>query len=298
MRPIILLVALFTCWSHLFAQAPQSANLWRVATASLTVPPATQNGPAGLAWNPAAGNDHSGLSAAVHVVHTSDVVGLSSILFGVQKPLGRNFRAGISGGRIDVRDLVRTSSSPTSEGTIPVYTQFLGVVGQYDIHGLALGGHIRLHNARFDLETDNGFTLDFGARYKASSRLVVAAATHFLPVDVSSRETTDYYAGLEYTAFPSLSIGNVGAEVLARYGITYVAADRLEHIFGGGLTVGGFFRLDASVAREAGYESGGWRPAVAVSILAGRYLLGVARSNGLNDLGATYRIGLDAMLIR
>ena len=298
MRPIILLAALSACWSQSFGQAPRSANLWRVTTASLTLPPALQSGPAGVAWNPAAETYRSGLSAAVHVAQTSDVVGLSSILVGILKPVGRNVSLGISGGRIDVRDLVRTSSSPTSEGTIPVFTQFLGVAGQYEIRGLVIGGLFRFHNARFNLETNNGLTLDFGVRYRASSRLVVAAATHFLPVDISGRETTDYYAGIEYTALPRLSVGNVAAQVLARYGLTYRAAERMEHMFGGGLTLGGHFRLDASVVREAGYETGGWRPAVAVSILVGKYQLGLARSNGLNDLGATYRIGLDAVLIR
>jgi hypothetical protein len=213
-------------------------------------------------------------------------------------PTGKHVRLGISGGRIDVRDLVRTSSSPTSEGTIPVFTQFLGVAGQYEAGGLVIGGLFRLHNARFDLETDNGFTLDFGARYRASSRLVVAAATHFLPVDFSDRETTDYYAGIEYTALPSLSIGHVAAQVLTRYGVTYRAAESLEHMVGGGLTLGSHFHLDVSLVREASNQTSGWRPAVAVSVLVGKYQLGVARSNGLNDLGATYRIGLDARLSR
>jgi len=298
MRPIILLVALCTCWSPSFGQAPQSANLWRVTTASLTLPPALQTGPAGLAWNPAAENGRSGLSAAVHVAQTSDVVGLSSILVGVSKPIGGNVKIGISGGRIDIRDLVRTSSSPTSEGTIPVFTQFLGASGQYEFGGLVFGGLLRLHNARFDLETSNGFTLDFGARFRASPRLVLAAATHFLPVDISGRETTDYYAGIEYTVLPGLFIGSVEAQVLTRYGLTYHAAERLEHMLGGELMLGGHFRLDASLTRETGYQASGWRPAVAVSISIGKYELGIARSNGLNDLGATYRIGLDARLIR
>ncbi len=298
MRPIILLVALSACWSQSFGQAPRSANLWRVTTASLTLPPASQSGPAGIAWNPAAESDRSALSAAVHVAQTSDVVGLSSILVGVLQPISTNVRLGLSGGRIDVRDLVRTSSSPTSEGTIPVFTQFLGVVGQYEVRGLVFGGLFRLHNAKFDLETDNGLTADFGARYRASSRLVIAAATHFLPVDLSGRETTDYYAGIEYMAFSGLSIGNVAAQIVTRYGITYSAAEDFEHMFGGGMTIGGLFRLDASLAREAGYQTGGWRPAVAVSIMVGKYQLRVARSNGLNDLGATYRIGLDAVLLR
>jgi uncharacterized protein affecting Mg2+/Co2+ transport len=196
-----------------------------------------------------------------------------------------------------VRDLVRTTSSPTSQGTIPVYEQFLGLAGQYEFRGLVIGGLFRLHDARFNLEHDHGYTLDFGARFHASTRLVVAAATHFLPIDLSHQETTDYYAGAEYVAIPNLSIGRVAAQILARYGAIYSAAGKLEHMAGGGLTLGGHFRLDASLVREAGYQSSGWRPALAVSVRIGKYQLGLARSNGFNDLGATYRIGLDATLI-
>lgn len=298
MRLVPLSIVLTLCWSHAWGQAPRSANLWRVTAASLTSPPALQIGPVGMAWNPAACIDESGLSGAVHIVQTSDVLGLSSVLVGLSRSAGRNGRVGLSGGRIDVRDLVRTSSSPNSEGTIPVYAQYLGLGGRFESHGLAIGGLLRLHNAQFDLEREHGFTLDFGARYRASSRLVVAAATHFLPIELSGRETSDYYAGLEFTAIPGVTIGRVAAQVLTRYGVTYKAAEKLEPMIGGGLTLGGHFGLDASMVREAGYLTGGWRPAVAVFFIVGKYQLEVARSNGLNDLGATYRIGLDAAIVR
>lgn len=298
MRPLCWLTALSVCWCQALGQAPQSANLWRVATASLTLPPALQSGPVGAIWNPASMMDETGLLAAVHTVQTSEIVGLSSILAGVSGSAAQHMRVGIAGGRTDVRDLVRTSSSPAGEGTIPVYTQFLGFAGQYATRRFVLGGMLSYHNAQFNLERDNGFTLDFGARYGVSSRLELAAATHFLPLEFSDKETTDYYAGLEYAAIQGLTVSRVGAEVLFRYGLTYAAAERLEHMVGAGLALGSHFRLDASMVREAGYVTGGWRPAVAVSVRVGRYQLGMARSNGLNDLGATYRVGLDATVLR
>ncbi len=296
MRTAYLLIAISLYNGQAMGQAPESASLWRVSTASLTLPPALETGPVGLAWNPAAPLDRSRLSASVQVVQTSDVVGLSSVLVGLSRSIGRSARIGISGGRVDVRDLVRTTSSPTSVGTIPVYEQFLGLAGQYQIRGLVFGGLMRLHDARFNVERDHGFTFDVGARFRASSRLVVAAATHFLAIEFGGRETTDYYAGAEYLATPSFAIGGVAAQILLRYGATYSASERLEHTFGGGLDIGGHFRVDASVVREASYQYVGWRPTMAVSVRAGKYQLGLARSSGLNDLGATYRIGLDSTL--
>jgi len=174
----------------------------------------------------------------------------------------------------------------------------LGLAGQFEFRGLVLGGLARVHDARFNLEHNHGFTFDLGARLRASSRLVVAAATHFLAIELGDREPTDYYVGAEYIATPGLSIGRVAAEIIVRYGTTYRASEKLEHALGAGLQVGGHFRMDASVVRETGYQTAGWRPAVAVSVRVGKYQLGIARSNGLNDLGATYRIGLDATLIQ
>jgi hypothetical protein len=189
-------------------------------------------------------------------------------------------------------------SSPTSLGTIPVYEQFLGLAGQYQLRGLTVGGLARIHDERFDLEHSQGFTFDVGARFRASSRLVFAVATHFLAIELNGRESTDYYAGAEYVAIPNIRIGSVSSDLLLRYGVTYSALERLEHMVGGGLRFGGHFLLEASVVRETGYQSAGWRPALAVSFRIGRYQLGLARSSGLNDLGATYRIGLDATLFR
>ncbi len=296
MRTAYLLTAFSLCWSLALGQAPGSASLWRVSAASLTRPPALETGPVGIAWNPAAPLDQSSLSASVQLVQTSDVVGLSSILAGVSHAIGSSARIGLSGGRVDVRDLVRTTSSPTSLGTIPVYEQFIGLGGQYQIRGLIVGVLARYHGARFDFERDEGFTFDVGARFQAFSRLTIAAATHFLAIELGGRETTDYYAGAEYLATPNWSIGRVATHVLLRYGATYSASEQLEHMVGGGLELGGHFRLDVSLVREASFHSSGWRPAMAISVLIGKYQLGFARSSGLNDLGATYRIGLDANL--
>jgi hypothetical protein len=187
-------------------------------------------------------------------------------------------------------------SSPTSLGTIPVYEQFLGLAGQLEIRNLTIGGLARVHDSRFDLDHDQGFTFDLGARMAVTDRLAIAAATHFLAIDLDERENTDYYAGAEYVAAPAMRIGQVAAQLLLRYGATISESENLEHMAGAGIRVGELFHLDASVVRETGYASAGWRPAIAVAFRIGRYRLGVARSNGLNDLGATYRIGLDATL--
>lgn len=284
-------------WSPALAQAPASANLWRVGTASLTTPPALQTGPVGITWNPTASSVGSGLDAAILTIQTSDVVGLSGYLVGITRQFVGGSAVSINAGRVDVRDLVQTTTSPSSEGTIPVFSQFLGLAGSASVGPILVGGAVRLHDARFHVVRENGLTFDLGASIAANSRLRIALATHFLPIDLSGEETTDYYGGVEYVIAPNVSVGSVGAQIVAMYGVTYRAAETLEHMVGGQMVLGGFFRVGAGIVREATQASHGWRASVAISALVGRYVLEIARSNGLNDLGATYRIGLRAKIL-
>ncbi len=285
-------------WSPALAQAPASANLWRVSTASLTTPPAIQDGPLGLAWNPAASRENSAIGAEVNTVQTSDVVGVSGFLLGVARFFENGAGVGFHAGRVSVQDLVLTTTSPTSEGTIPVFSQFLGFTGHASLGPLTVGGAFRIHGARFHFERESGLTFDFGARLHPSERLGIAVATHFLPIDLSGVETTDYYGGIEYLIAPSLRIGGVNTQIIGKYGMTYRAAETFEHMGSAQIVMGGLLRFSVSATRETTLESHGWRASVAVSALIGRYMVEIGRSNGLSDLGATYRVGLRATLLK
>jgi hypothetical protein len=233
------------------------------------------------------------------VIHTSAELGLSGIVAGVSRSVSGNSAVGLVVGRLDVRDLVRTTTTPTEVGgSIPVYTQYAGVAGRTRYGPVYLGALLRLHDERFDVATENGLTFDLGTRVQMSRRLVVAAATHFLPIDLSRQNTTDYYVGVEYELVSAASIGVTRATVIGRYGATYRSAEALEHGVSLGISLASMVRLDAAVTREVGYEKSELRTGLAVSLRAGRYSMEVARSSGLNDLGATYRIGIDAVILR
>ena len=114
------------------AQAPQSADMWRVATASLAVPPRLQAGPTGAFGNPATAGwiPRGVLRAGIQVLNTPDAIGLKGILGGLDYAIGRTVTLGVTLGRAEVRDLVRTFDSPLTDlGTIPVYEQLV------DVHG-------------------------------------------------------------------------------------------------------------------------------------------------------------------
>jgi hypothetical protein len=68
----------------------------------------------------------------------------------------------------------------------------------------------------------------------------------------------------------------------------------VEHSIGVGIAVGQPLRLDGMLTSESAYGSRAWRIGVDVAIAFGHYGVAVARGSSLNDLGATYRIGLEA----
>ncbi len=299
MKRIGLLVALGLPLEAAWGQAPESASLWRVAATVLAVPAALELGPVAVAWNPAGPPSGERLRVGAQAIHTSAELGLSGIVAEVSKSVASGSAVGLVVGRLDVRDLVRTTTTPTAVGgSIPVYTQYAGVAGRTGYGPIYLGALLRLHGERFDFATQNGLTLDLGTRVQVSRRLVVAAATHFLPIDLSHHNTTDYYAGIEYELVSATSIGLTSATVIGRYGATYRSTEALEHGLSLGMELANTVRLDAAVTREVGVEKAELRTGIAVSLRAGRYLMEVARSSGLNDLGETYRIGIDAVILR
>ncbi len=297
MRRVILLSALLSgavAPSRLAAQAPPSAALWRVAASSLALPPALTAGVAGTFWNPGALGQARGLAVGAHVFHTSDVLGMSGVLLGGSLPLPKPVRAGVLLGRVDIRDLVRTTTSPdANEGSIPVYTQFVGGNVVVSTGPLAAGVALQLHEARFDSENASGLTLDAGIRLRPVDRLLIAASTHLLPIDFSAQPTTDYFAGVEYTAWDHRPAEGLAAQAHVRYGVAYQPDGTVEHLMGIGAELADQIVVDTGVASEAGIGERIWRPSVSLGLRFGGYTVALAHGLGANDVGGTFRVGID-----
>ena len=276
------------------AQAPAAAGLWRVAAASLATPPALQVGATSSFWNPASPDGKRAGHAGIDVVHTSDILGLSGILLGGSIPLARPLRAGLVLGRIQIRDLVRTTTSPDSEdGSIPVYEQFGGVQIAFQTPAVQAGALIAVHNARFDFESETGITLDVGLRVNPVRRLTLAAASHLLPISFSDDPATDYFAGAEYIVVDRWVVSSLETQLALRYGATYRNSGDLDHTINLGITVNGLVQVDAAVTNESAYGQREWRPGLAVGLRFGRYTVSFSHGTGVNDVGGTYRVGLD-----
>lgn len=297
-RPLLILVPACFVTASLTAQAPAAAGLWRVATATLARPAALEDGPTGSFWNPAA-DPHGRLTGGAQVIQTSDILGLTGVLVGATYRVSRFGHLGVLLGRMDVRDLVRTTTSPSSEpGGIAVFEQLAGVTLRVNGGPIAAGAALRVHDAQFDADAEGGATIDLGVRGSPLPNLTLAAATHLLAAGFGSATTTDYFAGAQYVLVQRARANGRDTQGIARYGVTVHQSGDIDHELGLGLALDNSFRVDVGLAGEAAFGRRSWRPALALSLRVGRYTLGVARGQGLNDIGATYRVLLDVEVAR
>ena len=221
-------------------------------------------------------------------------VGHREALLGGSLPVAGPLRAGLVLGRMQIRDLVRTTTSPDSEqGSIPVYEQFGGAHLAVQSSAFEAGVLLAVHNSRFDIESETGFTLDLGFRARPIRRLTIAAATHLLPITFTNEPTTDYYAGAEYVVVDQWKLSNLDARLVLQYGVTYRNSGDLDHTFNAGFTVNDQVHIDAALTNESAYGQRQWRPGIALGLRFGRYTVLFSHGTGINDLGGTYRVGLD-----
>jgi hypothetical protein len=281
----------------LSAQAPQSADLWRLSAASLAGPAALEAGATAAFWNAAAAASDVQLRAGVQLLETPDVLSISGLLGGVSYRVSPTLATQVLVGHMGAADLVRTTTSPASEpGGIPYYEEMLGLGAAVHHGGLSAGALLAGHDARVDADRRAGLTLDAGVRLSLP-RLVLAAATHFFPANGTDRRVTDYYAGVEYH-LATLRVWGALGRILLRYGLSTGERTGPEHGGGVRLALTDRFSLDANLVREHGYADATWRPTVGVRFRAGRYSIAAARATGLNGIGASYRVGLDVDVTR
>jgi hypothetical protein len=279
--------------SSALAQAPRAAAFWDIPATTLAKSPALETGATAAFWNPAAVIGPRGFSIGAQAIQTPSVLGLSGVLAGLSQPLTSRLAVAIVFGRVEIKDLIRTSTSPTSDpGDIPVYEQLGGVAVGARLGLASIGAMVRGHDARFDVFREGGLSLDLGVRAEPLRGLTFGAATRFAPVRPEAGTPARYYGAVEYRT-RERPIWGTPTALIGRYGFLARNDEALEHSFGAGVALASRFRLDASVARESAFGSEGWRAVLAVGFRAGHYDILAARGSGLRGIGANYRVGLE-----
>ena len=278
------------------AQGSAGTALWRLAATTLPLPPALATGGTGAFWNPAQPAGSARASFALDAIETPPEVGAAGVLLTALarvKPLGR---VGLVYGRMGIGDLVRTSLSPEPDaGTIPYHTQTVGATWSGTTGGATVGATLAHQDTRLDLASSERWTFDVGARYSVSAALTVAAATHFFSRLATDDPAQDLYGGLDLRVWRGPLWGSRGT-VRGRYGVATGHGFTADHLLGAGFELGRQFSSDLVVAREGSHGAAAWRVIAGVRVAVGRYRVSFARDAGLNDVGAAYRVGLEATL--
>jgi hypothetical protein len=245
-------------------------------------------------WNPAVVAVSPGLAVAADAVLTSEVLGLSGLLAATSFALPGRLHAGVVAGRVEIRDLVRTTTSPNSTGdVIPVYEQFVGADLGMRFAWVQVGIGASFHESRFDVASTSGLTIDAGMRLSPIDRVTVAASTHLLPLDLSANTATEYLAAGEYMFLRRQPADGLHLRATARYGLAYHVRGAWEHVVGLGGELDRRVVLDLALASESGAVSRLWRPSLGLGLRFGGYTIRFAHGLSANDVGGTTRIGLD-----
>jgi hypothetical protein len=277
------------------AQEATGTTLWRVAAATVPTPAALAVGPIAALWNPAQRTDSGRVILALDVIQTPPTVDASGVITTVRVPAKHIGELGLIYGRVGLSDISQTMDSPDPTGVVvPVYTFALGGTWSRRFGSTDLGATLAFHQTRLDTQRSERMTFDIGATHTFSDVLRIAAATHFfssLSVDDPSQ---DLYGGIEARVWQGKLSGE-RAVLRGRYGIAFAHGFQADHQLGIGAELAKTFTFDFLVAHEGSYGAeSGWRPVAGARITIGKYNLTLARDGGVNDVGAAYRVGIDA----
>ena len=290
----LVMLGLLGAASAASGQQATGTTLWRLVGTTLATPPALATGPAAAIWNPAQTEDSARLQLGVDAIQTPSAVDATGIIATVRARAGKLGQLGFIYGRVGLSDVSQTVDSPDPTGsTIPVYTFAVGGTWSRLVAGTSLGATLALHETRLDVSRADRWTIDVGgSRPLFSDRLRVAAATHFFSSLRANDPAQDIYAGVEGRIWSGAMSGN-RVVVRGRYGISFAHGFTADHQFGAGAEFGKTAALDLMLAHEGSYGPGSWRPVGGLRLSIGKYRITIARDGGVNDLGSSYRVGVD-----
>jgi len=294
MTPRLAVSLLFAAPRLLAAQGEAGAALWRVAGQTLAVPPALAQGTTGAFWNPAQPVS-ARFTVGLDGVEGATAVGATGIVAAARARLGRVGTVGVLYGRMQLSDLVRTSTSPVPDpGVITFHTQVVGVTWARAVGPATLGVTGGRHHTSLDELRHRRWTLDLGASLPLGSRVRVAGATHFFSRFAAADAAQDAYLGVEVLAWRGVPWeGAPQTTVHARYGTAIAHGFTADQHVGVGLALGRLVTVDLLAIYEGGYAAGGWQPVAALGFRAGDYRVAVAANPGAAGLGPAFRVGLD-----
>lgn len=295
-RLIICGLAIFAWANPLGAQPVPARELWEFPLGAIFEPPALATEPGAGLWNPATSALPAGerLRMGVASLTAGAAQGVDGQLLTATLRRQSGVTLGISVARAAIAGLVRTDSDPQSVGDIPYNSTLFSLsAARQLVPHVTAGVAMRWRNGRADQ----------ASRYAAAADLGVVI--HNLPV-LNARIAASSFLwrpGREIEDRPAV-VAAVDVRVLGGRTLREMRAGYAQHGVNRGAQERGPFisaRFDRLEAR-AGYL---WASAGAndvsrvrsgLALHLNRYIVGVAREEGLTGLGPVYQFTLSSLI--
>lgn len=225
-------------------------------------------------------------------LQTPEAQAVSAQLLTASHSLSERIVVGLSAARWAVDDIGMTTTSPdVSEGDVSYGTAMLSVsAARRNTRNVSVGLSLRTRTGsaagarRTAVAVDGGVLLDSLWR---DARIGVASFL-WRPAQTEDERTTIHVAG-------DLRVWGASAIREARAGLSvdFTEPDeRLEFLFASGRS--GPFALRLGLARTVRWEDGPWRPRLGVGFHYDKYVVGVAREEGVDGIGPVYQFTINA----
>lgn len=295
-RMLICGLAAFGWASRLAAQPVPARDLWEFPLGAILEPAALASEPGAGLWNPATVALPRGERFRLGVASLSagNAQGVDGQLLAGSWRRASGSTFGLSIARAAVGGLVRTDSDPQSIGTIPYSTVLVNVTGARELVPHLTGGvAVRWRNGRADQSSRHAVAADFGlVLHDLPWRNARVALSSFL-----------WRPGREIEDRPAV-LGAADLRVLGSTGTREVRLGYAHSAVNRGATDQGpfasarFERVEARaqyVRATAGVTSV-TRVRSGLALFYARYVVGVAREEGLSGLGPVYQFTLSSLI--
>jgi hypothetical protein len=275
------------------AQRVPGRDLVQFPVAALDRPAALGSDMADGLGNPATLAVLSGarLRLGAAALQTPDEQAVSAQLLTAAHSLSERIVVGVSAARWSVDDIAATTTSPeVSDSDVSYNTALLSLsAARRNTKHVSVGVSLRARTGALASTRRTGVAVDGGIVVDSLWRDARFGVASFLwrPAQTEDERTTIHVAG-------DLRVWGTSAVREARAGVAADFTDpgeRLEFLYASARTAALVARL--GLARTVRWEAGPWRSRIGAGFLYERYIVGVAREEGAEDMGPVYQFTIN-----
>jgi hypothetical protein len=232
------------------------------------------------------------LRLAAAALQTPETQGVSAQLLSAARSLSERIVVGLSAARWSVDDIAPTTTSPdVSDADVSYSTAMLSIAAaRRNTRNVSVGLALRARTGATGGVRRTAVAVDGGVMVDSLWRDARVGVASFLwrPAQTGDERTTLHVAG-------DLRVWGTSEVRQARAGLSadFTEPDeRLEFVFASGRQ--GPLAVRLGLARTVRWENGPWRARLGVGFHYEKYVVGLAREEGANGLGAIYQFTMNA----